>query len=1113
MKKGKLSRLFLVFATALASLLLCLPLFTVEKVSQQDLSVLASSGFTNVRNLESTNSSFRFQNTFIYKVSGTVVCNDSLIANGINVIYLEPYAELTVNASSNVYAALDVDVGKVLIIVGREGSKVNAYGAIASNGENGSNGSNGSVNTSSEWYYGGAGGRGGRGGHGASAGIGGGGGRGGYGGYGGAGTSAECTSGNHRNGNNGSSGEKGSNGYGMGTVYILGDVEVTARGGSPGNTSGTGGAAGTGTSYKWWNRYSAGGGGGGGGGAKGWGGDNIGSGGPGGSGGGGGASGGVFASGKYEYLPGGEGGDGGVSFAVLSQGGTGEDASWNCDGGVTRGIGGACGSYGSFGERGTLYIQNSTTCSGRTRDYSSDGKISHLQYTATFDLAGGSGVSSASVYLCQYMNTVSKPSKTGYTFQGYYTGQNGTGTKYYNSDGSSARKWDIIGDTTLYAYWTPNSYTIYFDMQEGSGGTRSIGATYNSSLYNITIPNKSGYYFEGYYTARNGGGIKYYNANGTGARVWNIASNTTLYANWKPNVYSTTFAFNGGIANGSTSHGENLEFGQKYTFPSAKKTGYILARWTTNSSTESFICDSNGELTRTIPDLGVNGASVIFSAQWEALKYPLTADANISEASFINLSSEWSGSGLTRTKGVLYDSSYGELPKVEREGYDFVGWFDAESGGDAVSSSTIMNSTSGSTIYAHWSIKSFTLTLNANGGSLSGENSKVLQYGAEYGTLPTPEKDGYIFKGWFKSLTESDSVGSKTKMGAADATIYAHWEKTWAAEAEDVTFGHEEADPSMITGEGTQRSPFIIKNEKQMAFIALQVSKGASFNSVYFKQAANLDFIDFVWLPIGSQNNRFGGNFDGNGYLIRNLYTFKSNKTMYSNVGLFGYTVNSTLKNINILSGEFYGNENVGAIVGNLNFGTIENCRSGINVYIESSNACGLVGRANNANIKSCYMHSRVFGNKYVGGIVGKCEEGAVTIENCYSKAIITTNENFGGGIVGFSSVSQIIINACGFDGQLNGEGVSAIAGYLANGNISNSFSNSHAADLYKGTTVLNSVIYSIDTEKRYVGSDFSAWSVSARGIPLPAGFSWLGSVGTPLNIEILSTLGYQAQN
>ena len=175
MKKGKLSRLFLVFATALASLLLCLPLFTVEKVSQQDLSVLASSGFTNVRNLESTNSSFRFQNTFIYKVSGTVVCNDSLIANGINVIYLEPYAELTVNASSNVYAALDVDVGKVLIIVGREGSKVNAYGAIASNGENGSNGSNGSVNTSSEWYYGGAGGRGGRGGHGASAGIGGGG--------------------------------------------------------------------------------------------------------------------------------------------------------------------------------------------------------------------------------------------------------------------------------------------------------------------------------------------------------------------------------------------------------------------------------------------------------------------------------------------------------------------------------------------------------------------------------------------------------------------------------------------------------------------------------------------------------------------------------------------------------------------------------------------------------------------------------------------------------------------------------------------------------------------------------------------------------------------------
>jgi len=92
MKKGKLSRLFLVFATALASLLLCLPLFTVEKVSQQDLSVLASSGFTNVRNLESTNNFVSLSNNTIHKVSGTVACSASLFANGINVIYLEPYS-------------------------------------------------------------------------------------------------------------------------------------------------------------------------------------------------------------------------------------------------------------------------------------------------------------------------------------------------------------------------------------------------------------------------------------------------------------------------------------------------------------------------------------------------------------------------------------------------------------------------------------------------------------------------------------------------------------------------------------------------------------------------------------------------------------------------------------------------------------------------------------------------------------------------------------------------------------------------------------------------------------------------------------------------------------
>ena len=47
------------------------------------------------------------------------------------------------------------------------------------------------------------------------------------------------------------------------------------------------------------------------------------------------------------------------------------------------------------------------------------------------------------------------PSRTGYTFGGYYTGTNGSGTQYYNADGTSTRKWDqTSNNATLYAKWT-----------------------------------------------------------------------------------------------------------------------------------------------------------------------------------------------------------------------------------------------------------------------------------------------------------------------------------------------------------------------------------------------------------------------------------------------------------------------------------------------------------------------------------------------------------------------------------------------------------------------------------------------------------------------------------
>ncbi len=68
----------------------------------------------------------------------------------------------------------------------------------------------------------------------------------------------------------------------------------------------------------------------------------------------------------------------------------------------------------------------------------------------------------------------------------------------------------------------------------------------------------------------------------------------------------------------------------------------------------------------------------------------------------------------------------------------------------------------------------YTLTFNANGGTVS-EGSRMVTYGAVYGTLPTPSRSGYTFNGWFTAASGGSQVSSGTKMGASNVTIYAQW--------------------------------------------------------------------------------------------------------------------------------------------------------------------------------------------------------------------------------------------------------------------------------------------------------------------------------------------------
>ena len=134
----------------------------------------------------------------------------------------------------------------------------------------------------------------------------------------------------------------------------------------------------------------------------------------------------------------------------------------------------------------------------------------------------------------------------------------------------------------------------------------------------------------------------------------------------------------------------------------------------------------------------------------------------------------YSDSGLYNNGSTIY------LPYATKTGYTFGGWWtQPNSGGTFIGpmggSFTVGSYTSGTTFYAYWYPTEYTLTYDANGGTVS-PTSKTIAYNSTYGTLPTPTRSGYSFNGWFTASTGGTPVTSTTNYAtASDSTIFAQW--------------------------------------------------------------------------------------------------------------------------------------------------------------------------------------------------------------------------------------------------------------------------------------------------------------------------------------------------
>ena len=372
------------------------------------------------------------------------------------------------------------------------------------------------------------------------------------------------------------------------------------------------------------------------------------------------------------------------------------------------------------------------------------------KYTVTYNANGGSGApgNQTKTYGVNLTLSSTKPSRTGYTFGGWNTNASGTGTNY-----ASGGTYTGNADLTLYAKWTPITYTVRYDANGGSGAPGNQIKTYGVSLtLSSTKPTRTGYSFTGWNTSANGYGTSY--ASG-GTYTGN--ADLTLYAQWSAITYTVRYDANGGTGapgNQTKTHGVSLTLSS--TRPT--RTGYSFTGWNTSSTGYGTSYAPGGTYT--------GNADLTLYAQWTPVTYTVRYDAN-------------GGSGApgnqTKTHGVSLTLS---STRPTRTGYNFTGWNTSSTGyGTSYAPGGTYTGNVDLTLYAQWTPVTYTIRYDANGGS-GAPGNQTKTHGVSLTLSSTrPTRTGYNFTGWNTSAygygTSYDP--GETYTGNADLTLYAQW--------------------------------------------------------------------------------------------------------------------------------------------------------------------------------------------------------------------------------------------------------------------------------------------------------------------------------------------------
>ncbi len=289
------------------------------------------------------------------------------------------------------------------------------------------------------------------------------------------------------------------------------------------------------------------------------------------------------------------------------------------------------------------------------------------------------------------------------------------------------------------AEWTLNTHTVSFISNGGSAVTsQTVG--YGSQASKPAEPTKDDLVFGGWYS------------DGTLTTAYDFSSQVTadltLYAKW---LRSYTVSFDSD--EGSAVTDQKVNEGDKATAPGAPtKEGYVFGGWYRDSSL-TVAYDFEAETVT---------ADLILYAKWTvAPKIYYTVSFNSNGGTIVD--------NLTVVEG-----SVATAPGVPTLiGHTFEGWYTDS----ALTSASRFNFSTtpimaNLTLYAKWTMNSYTVIFNSNGGSTVANQTVVYDGTA---TMPAaPTRNGYTFVGWYSdaSLTTAYSFSTQVR---SSITLYAKW--------------------------------------------------------------------------------------------------------------------------------------------------------------------------------------------------------------------------------------------------------------------------------------------------------------------------------------------------